>query len=271
MPEIYEGNTGVYCIRNIRNGKRYVGSAAKSLIMRRRDHWNKLARGVHKNTHLQSAWNKYGPRSFVFQILERCPPKKCIEREQHWMDCLDSTNPKKGYNICPTAGSVLGYRHTEEWKSEMAERSLRRWTDPEYRRNVVSNGRKAYQRKMDTQSEEERQARLQAYKERAMRQSSDPLFRSKMSDVARRNLENPEWRRNQAEAARRRGANPEWRAKMSKVARRKAADPEWRAKMSEIAKRRCGKPLSAEHRQKLKEARARYLARKKASLNGEQT
>ena len=44
-----------------------------------------------------------------YEILEYCEPKKCIEREQHYIDLL-----KPEYNILLKAGSLLGYKHSED-------------------------------------------------------------------------------------------------------------------------------------------------------------
>ena len=105
-------NTGVYCWLNRRTGKRYVGSAARSLSGRKVDHLSELRRNKSPCTYLQHAWNKYGEKVFAFQVLERCLPKDCLTREQHFIDYYDSANTEHGYNCNPTAGSVLGYR----WK-----------------------------------------------------------------------------------------------------------------------------------------------------------
>ena len=50
--------TGVYCIQNRSNGKRYVGSAATSLAKRLKTHKYQLVRNQHYNQHLQAAWSK---------------------------------------------------------------------------------------------------------------------------------------------------------------------------------------------------------------------
>lgn len=41
--------------------------------------------------------------------MEYCDPKDCIKREQYYIDLY-----KPEYNIYQTAGSPLGYKHTEE-------------------------------------------------------------------------------------------------------------------------------------------------------------
>lgn len=133
--------TGVYAIRNKVSGKQYVGGAYKSLESRRKRHWQELKSDQHFNPHLQNAWNRYGENAFEFIVLERCSPEMCEEREQHWINRLDATNPKYGYNICPIAGSRLGVdeqgRHREKRAkagracrgSKWSEESKKEWSD----------------------------------------------------------------------------------------------------------------------------------------------
>jgi group I intron endonuclease len=260
MPEIYEGNTGVYCIRNVRNGKRYVGSAAQGFMRRWKQHRKELLTNCHHSDHLQKAWNKYGPGAFVFQILERCPPKRCVDRETIWIARLEATDPNKGYNICKTGRNSLGAKRSERMRAKLKKN----WEDPEYRRNKISKTQKTYQNKIAAESEEEKQVRLQAHKDQRRRLAADPEWRRRQAEGIKRRSANPEWQRRQVEAAKRRSANPEWRKNQIEGARRRMADPEWRknqekAREKSAANRR-GKPLSAENRRKALEGRKRYYS-----------
>lgn len=113
-------NTGVYKITNMVNGKIYVGSAAVSFGSRFAAHLTALRDGKHHNQHLQRAYEKYGRRAFKFFILQRCPPELCLAVEQTWINKLNTTDRTIGYNIAPTAGSMLGYRHTDETKARIS-------------------------------------------------------------------------------------------------------------------------------------------------------
>lgn len=105
---------GVYEIRNQTNGNRYVGSSA-TIQQRWGNHLKTLRRDAHYNCHLQAAFNKYGESAFTFAMLEHVEDSsRLIAREQHYLETL---NPE--YNMCPTAGSPLGYRHTEEARRNM--------------------------------------------------------------------------------------------------------------------------------------------------------
>jgi len=128
--------TGVYCIRNLVNGKRYVGSAAKSFQNRWKSHRNSLRRGDHIARHLQAAWNKYGESSFKFEVLERCTPENCIKKEQYWIDSCQAADSEHGYNQSPTAGSILGMKLSAQAKSKITNAVKKQWEDESHRKNV---------------------------------------------------------------------------------------------------------------------------------------
>jgi group I intron endonuclease len=112
--------TGVYQIKNLVNGKVYVGSAV-NINHRWVEHKSDLSRQKHHSKHLQYAWNKYGESNFNFEILEECPVEKLIYWEQIWMDSLCACDKRLGYNISPIAGSCLGVKHSEKAKKNMSD------------------------------------------------------------------------------------------------------------------------------------------------------
>lgn len=97
---------GVYCLINVLNYKKYIGS---SVNMRQRyySHQSALRRQVCCNQYLQNAWNKYGERAFRFYVLEECPLTECFQREQTYIDLFDTTNRKVGYNRNPQASGGI--------------------------------------------------------------------------------------------------------------------------------------------------------------------
>lgn len=114
-------NSGVYLIRNTRNGKIYVGSTHKRWLR----HKSSLRRGDHHSKHLQRAWDKHGASSFKFEIVERVDnEEKLIAHEQTHLDNITPYNRDIGYNICPVAGNSLGTTHTEAAKQKMREAKL---------------------------------------------------------------------------------------------------------------------------------------------------
>lgn len=111
--------TGVYQIRNIINGKKYIGSTSYSISKRWTLHRQMLKSDKHHSIILQRAWNKYGEQNFKFEILEECIPEKCLIREQFYID-----NYRPEYNIDPTAGSPRGRKYSDEYKSKLRIRNL---------------------------------------------------------------------------------------------------------------------------------------------------
>jgi group I intron endonuclease len=132
--------TGIYKITNRVNGKFYIGSSI-NITNRWKAHIYRLNSGTHVNRHLQSAWNKYGSESFIFERIERIVDKNLlIEREQSYLDILKPYHEDIGYNLSPIAGSTLGVKYSEESKKKMGE-----WvrTD-EMRKNMSAAQRKLY-------------------------------------------------------------------------------------------------------------------------------
>lgn len=118
--------SGIYQIRNLVNGKVYIGSAV-NLKKRIYRHQYELKKNKHTNDYLQKAWDKYGEENFSFEVIEIIDAKdSLIEREQLWLDKFESYKRKNGYNICPIAGSSLGTRHSEETKKLIGQRSKER-------------------------------------------------------------------------------------------------------------------------------------------------
>lgn len=113
---------GIYKIVCTTNNKIYIGSSL-NIKKRWRYHVQDLKRGNHRNSHLQRAWNKYGSEMFKFLIIEIVPKSEnLINREQYWLDTLESYNDSVGFNICKTAESHLGHRWTDEQKKRHSTR-----------------------------------------------------------------------------------------------------------------------------------------------------
>lgn len=105
---------GIYSIKNLVNNKIYVGSSI-DLYTRYFQHKSDLNKGIHKNKHLQNAWNKYGSNNFSFSIIEIVRNEtELLKREQFWIDKLNVCNREIGYNIVPIAGNTIGRKMTYE-------------------------------------------------------------------------------------------------------------------------------------------------------------
>lgn len=100
--------SGVYEIRNVVNGHKYIGSSLH-VAKRFRLHLNKLRTNQHCNPYLQRAWNKYGESNFVFKPLLYCDKENRVVYEQM---CIDGLHPQ--YNILLIAGCSVGYISSAE-------------------------------------------------------------------------------------------------------------------------------------------------------------
>jgi group I intron endonuclease len=86
--------SGIYCIINIKNSKKYIGSS-KNIRQRLWSHRAELRHNKHENSHLQNAWNKYGEHNFDYYILEKCRESLLLEKEQFYIDTI---NPEYNMN-----------------------------------------------------------------------------------------------------------------------------------------------------------------------------
>lgn len=95
-------SAGIYIIKNLANGKVYVGSSA-NISARWCKHRIALEAGTHHSVKLQRAWAKYGRDAFSFEVvaIEKNREKR-LALEQQFIDSLG------------VAGSPSGYRHTAE-------------------------------------------------------------------------------------------------------------------------------------------------------------
>lgn len=104
---------GIYRILNKVNGKFYIGSTV-NFRKRMREHLFYLRNGNHVNNHLQHAFNKYGEKSFSFEVVEYVDDiEKLMEIEQMYLDELKPYDMNVGYNISDIATHyrVVGEEH----------------------------------------------------------------------------------------------------------------------------------------------------------------
>ena len=135
--------SGVYRIRNIINGKIYIGSAV-CLYQREAKHFSELKRGSHANNGLQNAYNKYGKDALVFEPIELMAfsdKEFLIEREQHFLDTLTPWKKKIGYNIRKVAHSNAGIPLSEEAKKKLSASITGRTLSEEHRRKIGDSNR----------------------------------------------------------------------------------------------------------------------------------
>lgn len=97
--------TGIYQIRNITNGKLFLGSSL-NLDGSVNSNRFQLKMGSHRNIQLQQDWQTFGEEAFTFEVLEQLKPAdiqspECREKlsklEEQWLLKLQPYG-EKGYN-----------------------------------------------------------------------------------------------------------------------------------------------------------------------------
>lgn len=125
--------SGIYCIENIVNKKKYIGESI-DIYRRWKEHKQELRDGVHNNIHLQRSWNKYGEINFKFKIIEECTSDCILEREKYWIKYYDSF--KNGYNKTEGGEGCLGYKHNDKSKEKMKRIKKEQFQDIKNRENL---------------------------------------------------------------------------------------------------------------------------------------
>lgn len=154
--------SGIYAIRNVTNGKIYIGSSI-DIFRRRNQHLRALRNNSHYNHYLQRAWNKSCEKNFSFEVLEYVSEEnQLLEKEKIWIDKFSNIS----YNLIEVvekdlrpsletrtkiAKALKGKVVTEETKRKMSDAN-RGKTISEETRQKMSEARKG-----TTLSEETRQ------------------------------------------------------------------------------------------------------------------
>lgn len=114
--------TGIYLISCRENDRVYVGSSVR-VGKRWVEHKSSLRNNYHPNQHLQRSWNKYGEKTFTFELLMECKEEDLLRLEEEYINRYDSFH--NGMNLTPKpTGGMRGYTHTEEAKKIMSEKKI---------------------------------------------------------------------------------------------------------------------------------------------------
>lgn len=127
--------SGIYCIENLINGKKYIGKA-KNIENRFYDHKRKLRTNSHFNIYLQRAWNKYGSENFKFYILEKCSENKIYEKEKYYIKKFETKNKNFGYNLTDGGDGALGAKWTDEQIEKIKGKNHWNFGKPAYNKGI---------------------------------------------------------------------------------------------------------------------------------------
>lgn len=112
----------VYKITCVVTGRVYIGSTI-NYNKRRNLHLSSLRRGTSHCIKLQRAFNKYGEKCFIFEVIECVLGLEDLHlRESFWINEFDSI--RAGLNIAKdTKIPMLGRKHSDETKQLMSKNS----------------------------------------------------------------------------------------------------------------------------------------------------
>lgn len=247
-PNIPPSSSGIYCIRNIVNGRVYVGSAV-NIRVRWASHRERLKTGHHSKL-LQNSWNRHGPQAFVIEVLELVPdPAMLLTREQHWIDKLRAADRLYGMNMRGVAAdSNLGIAWPDEYKAKMRAVTKGRVKTPEHQAKITAalKGRKrspetiakiVAANKGRPLTDAERDGRRRAGEKNKGRVKT-PEERAKLSAARKGLVFTPEWCANISSGKKGRRLSASARANISAGLKGRVFTSEHRANLSAANRRR---------------------------------
>lgn len=152
--------SGIYCIENTINHKKYIGQSV-NVYDRWCKHRVKLNQNTHDNDYLQKSWNKYGEDTFKFTLLEECSIDDLDEKETYYINLYNTLNRDYGYNL-KTGGQLGGaivsdyvrnkmskaikksYQNNEYLSEEHRKMALKQWSNPEIKAKILGENNGMY-------------------------------------------------------------------------------------------------------------------------------
>jgi group I intron endonuclease len=123
----------IYKATNLVNGKVYIGQTIRPLKVRIREHNHTSKEGPFK-TYFYRAIKKHGKENFKWDVIDTASDiDELNDKEEYWIDVLDSTNKNVGYNN--KKGGKNG-SHLPAARKKISEANMGRIHSPETRRKL---------------------------------------------------------------------------------------------------------------------------------------
>ena len=212
---IFYSMTGIYFIKSKCKERIYVGSSM-DIEDRLKKHKRMLINNKHHSRKLQNHCNKYGINDLEFvPMVIGVKPEELIQLEQDYIDTL-----KPYFNICPTAGSNLGFKHSEASKQKMSKSGKGKIITEEVRKKIgeANKGKK--------RSDETKQ-KLSEINKGKYTKENHPCYGKKCSKETKRKIREKHKGKHLSE---------EHKKKLSESHKGKNASRETKLKMSEARK-----------------------------------
>ena len=143
----------IYVITNTINNKQYVGKTTVDVKTRFNEHCRDYLRFFTEERPLYRAMQKYGIESFSVQMLEECDLAILNEREQYWIDKLNTY--KNGYNATVGGDGIQLYDYNlfiQDYDSGMTGNEIAQKYHCDVgtvRKALVKAGRDTYKNSLD--------------------------------------------------------------------------------------------------------------------------
>jgi group I intron endonuclease len=236
-------NSGIYCIVNLINRKKYIGQS-QNMYQRKKEHfWTLNSDKGRCNKYLKNDWTLYGEKNFKFFIIEECPIALLDEKEIYWIKELHSHSTENGYNISWGGEFIMrGLLHSEETKKKMSEnmRDIFGKNNPMFGKNHSGETKKKLS-------------------EINIGKKASEETKKKMGESHRGKYHSEESKKKMSNALKGKAKSEETKKKLSELHKGKKASEETKKKMTESRK---GKKASEETRKKMIEARREYWRKK---------